>query len=413
MTVIVQDIINQTNDYLRNYVTSTIDVGNRLRAINRATEFFQRRMGLPSDERVYSFYYIQPTNYYGMPDDFNEPIDLIYHDYQNNYPNNEFIFQIYPQVLRLAGVNPASKFFSTATYNGSTQLLILGSNLNSGSVIDSFDNAITEGWLGSGDANSLVEDNNVYTQGNGSLAFNITPSTGTATLYFPTFPQQTFQNWLQLQAWFLLDIWFSSVNFTSVQMIAQSSPGNYYFMDVDTNSNGTAWTPNQWNTVAFLFGSAGTVGSPDSNAINYLAFNFFEGSAFVATQTMRIDNLRVVIPDYVDLIYYSNIKGTDALGVTDKTNFTALDDIALFGNYAPDLIGPIARRAALELMPQLRQDKEWYAEYKREVNEAIKLWGKTYPRKRTQNFGKSLIRRTQVSWANPNFTSPGNNLLNN
>lgn len=403
MSVTFQNIIDQTNDYISNYITSQIDLGNRTRAINRATEFFQRRMGLPSDQRVYSFYFVQPTNYYALPVDFNEPIDLIYHDYTNNFPGNEFFYQKYPQVLRLGGINPATKYFSYVPYNGSQQLLILGNNLDSGSVLDSFDNAITEGWVGSGDANSLVEDNNIYTQGNGSLAFNITPSTGTATLTYPTFPQQTFQNWLQLKAWFMLDIWLTTTNFTSIQMRAQSSTGNYYFMNVTANADGTAWTANQWNTVAFLFGSAGTLGSPNSNAINELQFNFVEGTNFVAQQTMRIDNLRVVIPDYVDLIYYSNYKCTNGNTSALQKDFVNTNDIALFGNYAPDLVGPIARRAALELMPQLRQDKDWFGEYKTEVADAVKMWGKTYPRQRIVNFGRSIIRRNQESQVTPDF----------
>ena len=401
--VVLQDILNQTNDYVRNYTTGTVDLGNRLRAINRATEFFQRRMGLPSDERVYSFYFVQPTNYYGMPVDFNEPIDLIYHDYMNNFPGNEFFFQKYPQVLRLAGINPATKYFSTATYNGSNQLLILGNNLDSGMILDDFDNAITEGWVGSGDANTLAEDNNIFTQGSGSLSFNITPSTGTATLTQPNFSQTTFTDWFQQMGWVMLDIWFTTTNFTSVQLVLQSSVGNYYTITVTANADGTAWTANQWNTVAFLLSSAAIAGSPDNSAINYVQIKFIEGTAFTAQTSMRVDNMNIVIPDYLDLIYYSNYKCTDSTGTVDKLNFTSADDIALFGNYAPDLIGPIARRAALELMPQLRQDKEWYREYKIEVNEAIKIWGRTYPRKRIINFGRSILRRNQESQVTPDF----------
>lgn len=403
MSVVFQDLINQTNDYISNYVTSQIDLGNRTRAINRATEFFQRRMGLPSDQRVYSFYFVQPTNYYTMPVDFNEPIDLIYHDYNNNFPGNEFFFQKYPQVLRLGGINPATKYFSYVPYNGSQQLLILGNNLDSGSVLDSFDNAITEGWVGSGDANTLAEDNNIFTQGSGSLSFNITPSSGTATLTFATFPQTTFTDWFQQQAWVMLDIWFTTTNFTSVQLKLQSSTGNYYNISVTNNADGTAWTANQWNTVAFKLSNAAIVGSPKNSAINYVQINFVEGLTFTAQTSMRVDNMTLVIPDYVDLIYYSNYKCTNGNTGALQKDFINTNDVALFGNYAPDLIGPIAKRAALELMPQLRQDKDWYQEYKQEVAEAIKIWGKTYPRQRIVNFGRTMIRRNQESQVTPDF----------
>ena len=66
-------------------------------------------------------------------------------------------------------------------------------------------------------------------------------------------------------------------------------------------------------------------------------------------------------------------------------------------DYAQDLIAPIAKKAAIELYPALRQSTDFMAEYKSEVEELVKIFGRVYPRVRKNNFGRTHLNRTSLS----------------
>ena len=74
--IILQDIINQVQDMMASYSSTTISLGNVERGINRAIEFVQRRLGLPSDKAIQSFYFYEDTPYYDCATGFNELIGL-------------------------------------------------------------------------------------------------------------------------------------------------------------------------------------------------------------------------------------------------------------------------------------------------------------------------------------------------
>ena len=149
-------------------------------------------------------------------------------------------------------------------------------------------------------------------------------------------------------------------------------------------------------------------GSPNSQAITYLKFIFNEGAGFTTTTTMHIQSFFVTVPDYMNLVYNSSYKGYTALSINQNPKIDILvfnpngstinsGDYLYFGDYAQDLIAPIAKKAALELYPQLRQDKDFMAEYKSEVEELVKIFGKIYPRTRKMNFGRTKLQRTSLS----------------
>ena len=74
--ITVQDIADQMNDYIGNYTTGSIDLGNRMRAINRAIEYLKRYMTFPSDELVQKIYFYEGTMFYNLNSDFNEGLTL-------------------------------------------------------------------------------------------------------------------------------------------------------------------------------------------------------------------------------------------------------------------------------------------------------------------------------------------------
>ena len=91
-------------------------------------------------------------------------------------------------------------------------------------------------------------------------------------------------------------------------------------------------------------------------------------------------------------IYRTTTKGTNAAGTAIST-FSEVTDVIGVTTLFPDILDLIARRAALNLWPQLRNDKEWYAAYKEELREFMNDVGKRFPRKRTNAFLPTRLRR--------------------
>ena len=84
--VTLQNLIDHTNDFCASYSVTTVSLGNVERGINRAIEFVQRRLGLPSDKAIQSFWFYEDTPYYNCATGFNELIGLKYNTSANSAP---------------------------------------------------------------------------------------------------------------------------------------------------------------------------------------------------------------------------------------------------------------------------------------------------------------------------------------
>ena len=90
MPVVFKDVLDNIDDLCQNYNVTNIDNGNKVRQANRAIEYMQRRLGLPSDKKTFSFYYYEDTPFYDCPTGFNEFIQLYYDDSNLNKPANRW-----------------------------------------------------------------------------------------------------------------------------------------------------------------------------------------------------------------------------------------------------------------------------------------------------------------------------------
>lgn len=414
MAVLWSDLQTQLQDYIRTYTTGSLPQANMDRALNRSVEYFQRRLALPSDRRIYKFYFTQDTLYYNLPTGFNEAIGLFYDSQSSNVPANSWSFRPDTDIMAFTGLGAFSPVsmagtsnrywgFSTVNQVSPGQIIMVGPNINPPMTIDPLSSIGS--WVASGDASNLAVDSNNFQTGSGSLQFTITPSGGTATLSStPAGNAWDFLNYSQNNGQLKFYVYFgNTVNFTNVQLVLQTSTGNYWTGTMTTNADGTAWTSNQWNKLGVFWNNLVMTGSPSATDIATIKIIFTEGGGFTTTSTMHVNFLFAVVPDYMDLIYYSGYKGhvtnasTDILVFNPGGSLTNNSDTLYFGDYAPDLIGPIAKRAAIEIMPQLRQDKDFMGEYKEEVKEWLNIFGKVYPRKRTYNMGQTKLRRDTLN----------------
>lgn len=400
VTVTFQDLINQTADLVGNYTTSTIDLGNTQRAVNRAVEYVQRRLGLPSDRKIFTFNYYEDTKFYALPVGYSEDIELYYNTTNGNVggdhntPENRWDRTEDTAILRSSGQYSSQKKYSFTTMNGSNQVLLNGSNLRPGVLLNSLDSI--SGLTFSSSISGAAVDNNIFKQGAGSVSFNVNTGESTSTITM-TGVNYDIRQFLNGNAAYRLYVFFptgvTTSVITNVGLNLVSSAGNSYNITATTDYLGAAWASNGWSLLSFPLANATQTGSPVASSITSVSITLPHAGSFTPFTTMRIDDLYVVNPDIMDLTYYSSYKGTDTTGNTAKVLMDTSSDILSFGSFAPDLIWPIAIKAAAILMPQLRADVNFLQLYNGDFEKTMLLYGKQYPRKRNNNAAPSQLRR--------------------
>lgn len=399
-TILFSDIKQNIRDLCSNYSVTTIDNGNVDRAANRAIEFVQRRLGLPSDEKTTSFYFYEDTMYYDCPDAFNELLGLRYNTSANmvtigndrNVPRRFWNVMKDMEILQFTGMWPDENQVAFTTLNGKNQLLLHGRNVNGSWTVNPLTS--TSGLTFSADVSGAVQDPYIYKYPNGSVKFNIATGLSATTVSFTG--QWNIQKQINDNGAYRMYVNFPTGTtgyFSNVELRLQSSTGNYYSITTTTQADGNAWTASTWNLLSWLLSNSTTVGSPDPTSIKTMVIVFNHSGSFTTTTGIIINYLYQITPDLIDCIYYSAIKGTDTTGTTDKIILDEDSDICSFGSYAPDLIYPIALQGAKIVAPQLLASPEFRAMYKEDFEESIRLMGRTYPRKRASSFGSTDLRR--------------------
>ena len=397
MNITFKDVLNQIDDYCQNFDVTSIDRGNKERAANRAIEHVKRRIGLPSDKRTYSFYYYQDQRFYDVPEGFGEFIQLYYDDSNmalGNYPPNNLNVPYRrwnvmkdTEILRsTGGYQLQNKVAFTAQNGGVPQLLLSGKNALSPSTINGF-NTLT-GLTFSSDVSNQAVDLTYQVNGMGSIIFDLDNTLTTSTVTIST--NTNIQNLINTYSAYRLYLDFpigASDHFTTVDLRFQTSAGNYYSVSAGTQYDGSVWAENEWSLLSFPFNNLSTVGTPDAANITSIVVVFNHSPLFAAFNNMRIGGLYQVNPDYMTCSFWSLYKGTDSTGATEKIILDSDNDICSFGDIAPDLIDPIAIKAALRLFPQLRGDISFWQMYKADYDETLKTIARTFPRQRTTGTG--------------------------
>lgn len=402
-TILFSDVKNQIKDLVANYNVTNVDSSSVNRAANRAIEIVQRRLSLPSDEKIQSFYFYEDTKFYNCNDGFNELLGLRYNTsgattiigQDPNVPRRRWNIYKDVDILQTTGVWPDENQVGFTTLNGQNQLVLHGRNINGSYTVNALNN--TSGLTFSTDIANATQDANIFKYSGGSVKFKINTGLSASFVHFSGL-WNIFNLFNQNGAYRLyVDFPTGTTGyFTNVELRLQSSTGNYYSITTTTQSDGTAWTSGtgNWSLLSWLLSAATQTGTPDASNIKDVYIYFNHSGSFATTTDLRINYFYQITPDYMDAIYYSAFKGTDTTGVTPKIVLDVDSDICYFGSYAPDLIWPIALQGAKILSPQLLADPGFRAIYKEDFEEAIRLFGRTYPRKRgTGQFGQTDLRR--------------------
>ena len=195
----------------------------------------------------------------------------------------------------------------------------LGPNVIQGGVINPFNtlNLVT----GTGDATNLAVDNNFWINTGGSISFTIDPNLGNgyAGILVSGFGIMSVEQALQNLAVYKVYSWLQSIDISSIQLILTSANGSFTFSATEQD-NGNPFITGEWIRTQFPWSLVSINGSPDSQQITSYEFRYNEGPGFGSTPIdyFRIDDFYVVFPDAMNLVYYSQYKGTNADGTVDK-----------------------------------------------------------------------------------------------
>lgn len=203
-------------------------------------------------------------------------------------------------------------------------------------------------WVISGDGSALAVDEEIKTQGEGSLRFLVTPSSGTTTLTCTGMNAFNMTDYLT-SGRFALNLACPSTNTTaisSIQVRVGSDASNYYQMTATTRHRGDTILTS-WGKVSFETATKTTTGTPDDANIDYVQIVITHGLTGVSG-TYRLDDLFFTTGTYYILPYYSrnNVKST--AGVYQR-KVTATDDTILCptemeGLYKYKILAKIAKR---------------------------------------------------------------------
>lgn len=389
MSVTVQDVLNLVEDYA-GANTGQVDVSRKIRQISNSLSYFQRKGLLPNNEGIYSFYFSDDQFFYAVPTNFMEEMELLYNNPALNVQGREWEFEEYSRLLKRTG-SPASKNkWSFTTINGTRQLVLLGSNFLKGILIDDMEEVGT--WVVQGDASALAVDSLDFKVGDASLSFAVSAvSSGFAGINDPSVSldlQTLFEKHGYIKYWVKLP----SAAIDAIRLRIYTSNTKYWTITATANDDGTPFVANIWSKIGWAFDSAVKTSTPlITDDIVKIEIEVDLGAAFT-TGTFRFDQIFSTIPDYMDLFYRSNAKGTNAAGTALQT-LTAVTDVIGVCELFPDFDDLIARRAAINLWPQLRADKDFMVMYKEELKEMMRDIGMRFPRKRTNKFLPTRLLR--------------------
>lgn len=400
------------NDYLSNYTVGNIDNSNRFRALNRGIEDLHRQLGLTCDERVFNFLYSQDNMFTDLPEDYDEPILLYYVNNAFNVGDQAgWHWAQYTKLLQASGIGGSrnygygyaqgtygQKSFGSTNINAKKQLVQLGANILQGSIINPFNtlNLVS----GTGDAIDLAVDNNFFINTGGSVSFTIDPNLGNGYggILTSGFGIMTVQQALQQNGVYKVYSWLPTTEISDIRLILTSADGSFTFSATEQD-DGTPFVNSTingiWNRTQYTWSLVSISGNPNSQEITSYEFRYYEGASFGASAIpyFRIDDFYLNYPDDMNLVYYTQYKGTNSAGDTNKIILDSLSDKPTFMQFFPDFVNMVALRAAYICAPQIALDKDFMKMYKDDYIDQMKDWGKVYPRKRIVTAGSTLLRR--------------------
>lgn len=277
------------------------DTPNPNGAFQQAVSTFIQKADVPeASAHQPIFLYDGVTDYLPDPDLFNASLIDVRQQGVERAPWDETVKEPIERWDQQKGWTPSGYNVTFEYYNGQ-QIMRVSQNKTVPQVsIDPMSD--TDGWVASGDASGLAQDNTVYWHQPASLRFNLAASGALGIL------TKTLDDTLDLTDYngvgvnFLANMFPNGAGITSLKLRLGSSQSNYYEMTVTQGFLG-AFTSNQFTLTAFDLAAATSVGAPNIAAIQYVQVRLaYNGTA---QANVRLGDLWSALPSANEILFYS------------------------------------------------------------------------------------------------------------
>jgi len=385
MSVSVTNLITNFDTYLGDSSTDRVSTAQRYQYLTEATVWLQEQLRNDHQVKTYDISYVDTVHYYRVTTplaDLLEGSDLRRGVGENlrsmtHKSSRELAEEVANGVI-------GDDSWAIERRDGQSFLVINATPKFSATNIDSFETEESiDAWVAdttNSDAVAPTLDANRYSEGSHSLNFDIDVSqsgNNRATLINQTLS-------LDLQSLenigvFLLDVDIPLVTeVSSYTLIWGNSSTNYWTVTVDTDMDGSPLV-NGFNTLAFEWSEASTVGTPDATSdIDYWRIDLNYTGSQTDDTDFRLDNFRVAVPETLKFHYVSWDIGTTS-GGTELSAFSAGTDVPFFSGQYDQYKFAVAHMAASFAFDNLRL-KDDATKEERRAYEAMKRAQSIFPK---------------------------------
>lgn len=352
MSVTLANLITNLNTYLGDTTTDRIADVERYEALTEATVWLQEELGNDHMISTSDINYYDTLNYYKITSSVPDLLETA--DLRRAVGDNTVSFSTKSSREMSEEIANGSQesAFGIERRDADTYLVINHNSKYIANSIASFDSTTADGgtWVAdttNSDATNVTADTNEFTQGAGSLNFDITVAqsgNNRATISNTAVNSKDLSDYENLAA-FLIDVYIPDTTyFSSVTLYWGSSSSAYWSLTATTDASGGTMVSG-WNTLKFTWSSATKTSTPTASAINYYRIDINYSASQGNATDFRIDNLRVVRPEVLKLYYQAWIVGTNNSG-TSITAFTATNDVPFFSAKYDQYKYAVAHQAA-------------------------------------------------------------------
>jgi hypothetical protein len=361
MATTVSTIQSKVNLFIRDASTNSISAADRLSAITIATQELINEFGFDQTNLTYTLPFYDKVYHYDITTDvpyFLEPVS-IERDVGSGLNDKPFSRLSRRELITRIDRNIGDKEFSIDAQDGNTYVTINFKPRYTSKLFESCSSLTDNGtWAvdaTNSDATNLTVDSVEYKTGSSSFNFDIDVSQSgndKATIKNSTFTSIDYSDDEDLSSW-ILEVYIpDETNISSYTIDWGTDSSNYWTASATTDIMGNSFTEG-WNIVKVDWADATAVGSPDASDTGYYSITVNYDGAQGNDTDFRIDNIRLVRPENLKLIYNGWKVGVSSAG-SDLSAFTATSDIPFYSGQYDFFDNYVAHKAAAILFKSLR-----------------------------------------------------------
>lgn len=250
-------------------------------------------------------------------------------------------------------------------YNNGVKTLRINKDLGNVSVVHSCDSLTSNGtWTAGDDSTNATLDSINYVTGGGSINFDVSGATTTASITNSTFDDvdlSTHDEQSTLFAW----LYFPSASaITSVELRWGNDASNYWSQSATAAFSGAF--QDGWNQLGFAWNGATETGTVDPTAIDYLSVIItYDGTA---DTDFRLDAITSNLGRIFDVVYYSKYLFSSSSGTWQETVSADTDVVNLDTESYNMFLFKVAEMCAQQI-EQIKDDVSYFkGEYLRSLS---------------------------------------------